>query len=103
MAGAGMRDEGGVSAFETPPRFQQEEQVSDYEKNKEEESQDIEFDTGSDAAVGFGHEPTSDGPSVEFSSVSSPEDCGPGDDPNGNGSARRIRLQLRAVDSGLKV
>ena len=80
MAGAGMRDEGGVSAFETPPRLQQEEQVSDNEKNKEEEeSQDIELDTGSDAAVGFGHEPTSDGPSVEFSSVSSSAGSGPGD------------------------
>ena len=37
MAGAGILDEGGVSAFETPPPFQQEEQVSGNEKNKEEE------------------------------------------------------------------
>ena len=52
--------------------------------------------------MGIGLEPTSDGPSVEFSSVSSSEESGPTEDSDKNGSSRRMRLQLRAVYSGLK-
>ena len=95
-----MREDGGVSRVWTPPRYQQED--VDGKSKEEEESQDLELDEGSDTAEGFGHETTSDGPSIEFSSVSSSEDSGPGDDPNQNGSSKRIRLQLRAVYSGFK-
>ena len=65
--------------------------------NEEEEDQENKLDGGSDTAVGIGLEPTSDGPSVEFSSVSSSEESGPTEDPDKNGSSRRMRLQLRAV------